>query len=167
MREGVDVTAARTTEDPNEHRFRELRDLPHGRERMVAKLRRRDRPDAPQRFDREPVQELQLGVGRDDQQAVGLGDAARHLGEELGPGDPDRDRKADLLQELPAQSHRDLGRRARDPPQPTDVQEGLVDREPFDERRRVVEHLEHRLACPAIGIHPRTNDDRLRAQPAS
>ncbi len=57
--------------------------------------------------------------------------------------------------------------RARDQPQPADVEERLVDRQALDERRRVVEHLEQRLARLAVGGHPRADDDRLRAQPAS
>ena len=63
--------------------------------------------------------------------------------------------QADLLEDVPAQPHGDLRRRARDPPQPADVEERLVDRQPLHERRRVVEDLEHRLARVAVGLHPR------------
>ena len=131
----------------------------------AAELARRDRPDAPQPFDRKRVEELQLAVGRHQQQTVGLRDTAGHLREELRPRDSHRDRHADLLEDLSSQSDRDLHGRARDPPQSTDVEERLVDRQPLDERRRVVEHLEQRLARLAVGIHPRAHDDRLRAQP--
>ena len=124
-------------------------------------------PDAPQPFDRKRMEELQLAVGRHQQQAVGLRDTAGHLREELRPRDTHRDRHADLLEDIPSQSDRDLHGRARDPPQSTDVEERLVDRQPFDERRRVVEHLEQRLARLGVGIHPRAHDDRLRAQPES
>ena len=55
---------------------------------------------------------------------------------------------------------RDLGRRARHAEQAADVEERLVDREPLDERRRVVEHLEHRLARLGVRRHARRHDDR-------
>ena len=38
---------------------------------------------------------------------------------------------------------------------PADVEERLVDRQPLDERRRVLEHLEHRLARLRVGRHAR------------
>ena len=72
-------------------------------------------PDAPQPLDRERMEEGELPVGRHDEQAVGLGDPARHLGEELRPRHADRDRQADLFEDVPAQPHRDLGRACRRP----------------------------------------------------
>ena len=104
-------------------------------------------------------------VGGHDEQAVGLRRAARHLGEELRPRHSDRDRQPDPLQHVAPQPHRDLDRRARQPAQSADVEERLVDREPLDERRRVLEHPEHRLARLGVGRHPRRDDDRTRAQP--
>ena len=56
----------------------------------------------------ERMQELQLAVDRHHQQAVGLGHPAGHLGEELRPGDPDRDRQADPVEDVSAQPHGDL-----------------------------------------------------------
>ena len=95
-------------------------------------------PDAPQPLDRQRVEEVELAIGRHDQQAVGLAHAARHLGEELGAGHADGDR--------PARPGR--GPRARscaaistgvpdDPPQAAHVQERLVDRDALDQRRGV------------------------------
>ena len=43
-------------------------------------------------------------IGFDDEQAVGLGDPAGHLGEELGAGHPDRDRQPDPFEHVGAQS---------------------------------------------------------------
>ena len=57
-------------------------------------------------------------------------------------------------------------RRARDPPEPADVEERLVDREPLDQRRRLPEDLEHRLARLGVGREARRHDDGARAQPA-
>ena len=83
------------------------------------------------------MEERQLAVGRHHEQPVGLGHAAGHLGEELGPGHPDRDGQADVLADVAPQPRGDLRGRAGDPPQPADVEERLVDRQPFDQRRRV------------------------------
>ena len=77
-------------------------------------LPRGHRPDAPEPLDRQRVEEGELAVGRHHQQAVGLGHAARHLGEELRPRDADRDRQADPLAHVAPQPRRDLGGRARD-----------------------------------------------------
>ena len=60
----------------------------------------------------------QLAVDGHDQQPVRLGDAAGHLGQELGPGDTDGDGQADPRQDLGAQPRGDLRRRSGDPPQP-------------------------------------------------
>ena len=72
-----------------------------------------DRADAPQPLDRQRVQEGELAVGRHHQQAVGLGHAAGHLGQELRPGDADGDRQPDLLAHLAAQPHGDLASAGR------------------------------------------------------
>ena len=111
--------------------------LADGEDPTVVQLSRRHLADAPEPFDRQRMQEAKLGVGRHDEQAVGLGDPAGHLGQELRPRDPDGDRQADPLEHLPAQLHGDLGRRARDPAQAADIEERLVDREPLDQRRGV------------------------------
>ena len=82
-------------------------------------------------------------------------------------GHANRDADPDPLEHIATQVHRDLGRRAGDPAQPADVQERLVDGQPLHERRGVVEDREHRLARLAVGLHPRPDDDRVRAQAAS
>ena len=122
------------------------------------------RSDAPQTLDRERMEEVELAVGWHDEQAVRLGDPARDLGEELRPRHADRDRETDAVAHIPTQARRDLGRRPGDPPHATDVEERLVDRQPFDERRRVLEDLEHRLAGLGVRRHPRGDDDRVGAE---
>ncbi len=107
---------------------------------------------------------VELAVGRHDEQAVGLGDPARDLREELGARDADGDAQPDPFEHVAAQPRRDLDRRARDAGQAADVEERLVDREPLDERRRVGEHLEHRLARLGVGRHARRHDDRAHGQ---
>ena len=61
----------------------ELADRAHVPRLQAPRGRRADAPDA---LDREWMQERELAVGGHDEQAVRLGDAARHLGEELVPG---------------------------------------------------------------------------------
>ena len=109
------------------------------------------------------MQELEFAVGLDQQQPVGLGDTARDLRQELGAGDADRDRQADPLAHLGSQPAGDVDRFSGDPPQAAHVEEGLVDRQPLDDRRRVVEHLEHRLAGLRVGLEAGRHDDEIRA----
>ena len=52
------------------------------------------------------MQELELAIGLDQQQPVGLCHTARDLGQELRPGDPDGDRQADPLDAPRARSRR-------------------------------------------------------------
>ena len=100
-----------------------------------------------------------------DEQPVGLGHGAGDLGQELGAGDADADRQAHPFAHRAAQTDGDLGRRAGRAPQPAHVEERLVDRDAFDERRRVVEHLEHRLAGGGVGGQVRFDEDGVGAQP--
>ena len=102
---------------------------------------------------------------RHDEQPVGLGHGAGDLGQELGAGDADADRQAHPFAHRAAQPDGDLRRRARRAPQPAHVEERLVDRDAFDERRRVVEHLEHRLAGGGVGGQVRFDEDGVGAQP--
>ena len=132
---------------------------------MLAELSRGHLADAPETFDRQRVEKRQLAVGRHDEQAVGLGDAARHLGEELRPGHAHRDRQAHSFESVAFQSRSDLGRRPRDPLEPANVEERLVDRQPFDKGRGIVEHAKERPAGLGVDRHPRRYDHRTRAQP--
>ena len=142
-------------------------DLADGRQPAGVQLPRGRRPDAPQPLDRQRVQERRArSPGGHDQQPVGLGDAARHLREELRARDPDRDRQPDLARAPRARSRAAISRGVPAMSlQPAHVEERLVDRQPLDERRRVLEDLEDRLARLGVGRHPRRHDDRVRAQP--
>ena len=110
------------------------------------------------------MQERQLTLGRYHEETVGLGHAARDLREELRAGNADRDREADLLEHVTPKRPGDLCRRARHAPEATDIEERLVDREPFHEWRRVLEHLEHGSARVGVRAHPGIDDDRVRTQ---
>jgi hypothetical protein len=48
--------------------------------------------------------------------------------------------------------------------EPAHVEKRLVDRQALDDRRRVFEHREHRLARFAVGLEARRDDDRVRTQ---
>ena len=110
------------------------------------------------------MEEVELAVGRDEQQPVGLRDGARDLREELRPGDADRDRQADALAHRTSQALCDLDRLPGDPAHAAHIEERLVDRQPLDERRDVVEDAVRRLARRGVRLHPRRHDDRVRAE---
>src|SRR6266540_4554972 len=114
--------------------------IAHGCDPGFAELARGHRPDTPEPFDRERVEEGELAVGRHHEQTVGLPDAARHLGEELRPGHAYRYAQTDALENMAAQPERDLGGCAREALQSANVEEGFVDRQPLDQRRRVFKH---------------------------
>ena len=95
--ERVQLTTLRAADERDQQSFVHARDLADGRDADVAQLPRRDRPDAPQPLDLEWMQERELLVGRHEQQAVGLRDAARDLREELRACDADGDRQPDLV----------------------------------------------------------------------
>ena len=166
MRQGVEVPARRPAEHRDQRRLGQPGHLAHRGDAAAAQLGRGDRADPPEALDREGMEELELALRVDDEQAVGLGHAARHLGEELGPGHAHGYGQPNALGDLPAQPHCDLASRARDPPQPADVEERLVDRQALDQGCGLVEHLEHRLAGLRVGRHARLHDNRPRAQPA-
>ena len=151
-------------QDPHQRGLTEPRHRCDTGDRALPELPRGHGPDAPQSLDRQSVQECELALDRNDEQTVGLGDATGYLRQELRSCHAHRDADPHPLEHVSTQVHRDLGRRAGDPAQPADVQERLVDGEPLDVRRGVVEDGEHRLARLAVGLHPRLDDDRLRAQ---
>ena len=110
------------------------------------------------------MEEGELSVRRDEQQPVGLRDGARDLREELRPGDADRDRQTDALAHRASKPLGDLDGLTGDPAHAAHVEERLVDRQSLDERRDVVEDPVGRLARRGVGVHPRRNDDRVRAE---
>ena len=101
--EGVQMAPGERTEDRHERALTDASDVGDGRDAAVVQLGGGLGADAPQPLDRERVQERQLSTRRHDQQPVRLGDAARHLGEELRAGDTHRDRQAHPLAHLGTQ----------------------------------------------------------------
>ena len=78
----------------------ELREIAHGGDAAVVQLRRGLRTDAPQSLDPQGMQERELAIGWHHEQAVGLGDTARNLGEELGARHSHGDAQAHLVEDV-------------------------------------------------------------------
>src|SRR5215207_4274482 len=161
------MAAGRRAEDRHQRRLAELGHIGDGRDPAAVELARGGLPDPPQQLDRPWVEKAELAIRRHHEQTVRLRLPAGYLGEELRAGDPDSDRQADPRPDLAAQPDGDLRRRPGDLPEPGDVEERLVDRQPLDQRRCLLEYLEDRFAGLRVGRHPRVDDHRLRTQPAS
>jgi hypothetical protein len=157
------VAAGPGPEQRSERRHVEPGDLGDGRDPGRVELAGAHPPHAPQGAHRQRVQERELPARADEEQPVGLGHRARHLGQELGRGDADGDREIKLVAHLAPQPSRDLQRGPRDGLQAPDIEERLVDRQRLDERRGPPEDLEHRPAGGGVGGEPRRDHDRLRA----
>ena len=164
VRQRVELAARRPAEHRHERVLRELGDLADRPDPSRPQLLGGHRADAPEPLDRQRVEEGQLAVGRHDEEAVRLRDPARHLRQELRPGDADGDGKPDPLADVPAQPHGDLRGGARQPLEAADVEERLVDREALDDRRCVVEDPEHLLARLGVGGHAGRDDDGVGAE---
>ena len=160
----VQMAARRQPEHRHQRGLGQTGDFADRRDAPGVQLGGGLRPHAPQALDRQGVQEAELVVGGDDQEAVGLGHAARHLGEELGACDAHRDRQADLLAHPLPQPHRDLLRRPRHAAQATDIEERLVDGEALDQRCGVLEDGKHGLAGVGVGRHAGPDHDGVRTQ---
>jgi hypothetical protein len=163
----MEVPTRRATEERHERGLGEPGDLADVRDPDTAQLLGRDRPDSPEPLDRQRMEERELVLRRHQEQPVRFRHAARDLREELRPCDPDRDRQADFLANVAPESDGDLAGRSRQSSDAADVEERLVDRQPFDERRRVVEDAVDRFARLGVGRHPRLDHDRSGAEAAS
>ena len=164
--ERVQVPSRGATEQRDELSLAKAGDLADGADAQLVQPPRRLRSDAPEPLDRQRVQERELAVGRHEQQAVRLGDPARHLGQELRARDSDGDREPDPLAHRAPELRRHLGRRAREPSHAAHVEERLVDRESLHARRDVLEDLVDGLAGLGVGGHARLDYDRARTEAA-
>ena len=120
------------------------------------------RADPPDPLDREWVKEGELVPGRDEEEPVGLGDCAGDLARCFVRAMPTVSGQAQALPGGAAEADGDLPGCAGDPLHAPDVEEGFVDREPFDRRRRVLEEGEERTARLRVSGHPR-RERRARA----
>jgi hypothetical protein len=166
VRKSVEVSPGGPPEHRDELGLGERRDLLHRFDAALTQLLGGDLADTPEPLDGKRVEEGELVPRRHDQEAVRLGNSARHLRKELGGGHTDGHGQPDSLAYVAPQADGDLAGRPRDPLHAAHVEEGLVDRKSLDQRRGVVEHLEHRLARLDVDRHPRRHHDRLRAETA-
>ena len=113
MRQRVQMAAGARPDDRSERLLRHRGHVGDGAHTTLVELRPGDRTDAPEALDGQRVKELEFTVGLDDQQSVGLADAARHLGQEFRSGDTDRDRQTDLGGHALAKPLGDLTRACR------------------------------------------------------
>ena len=162
----VQVAAGGAADDRRQRRLAQLGELADRLDPRAPELAGGRIADPPERLDRQRVQELALARGRDQQQPVGLRRPARHLRQRLRPRDPHGHREADPLARPAPQGGGDLRGRARDPLEPADVEEGLLERQPLDHRRGLGEELEQLLAGAHVGREPGRDDDRVGAEAA-
>ena len=127
VRQRMQMAAPVRAEDRHERRLLEPRDVGDRVDAAVVQLRCGLDADTPQPLDGQRVEEVELAIGFDHEQPVGLRDAARDLRQELGAGDADGDRQPDLASDPGPQLRGDLERAAREPAEASDVQKGLID----------------------------------------
>ena len=82
----------------------------------------------------------------------------------LGPRHPDRNGETELISDALADRCGDLGRKAEEMRATRDVNEGLVDRDPLHERRKVAEDGDGRVAEALIVAEVPADEDELRTQ---
>ena len=99
-----------------------------------------DRAHSPHQLDRQVVKEIELGVGIDNHQPVGFGHLRGNFRQMLGARHADRDWKAKLCPHAAPYRACNFSRRTEEMGAPSDVGEGLVDGNPFDEGREIIEH---------------------------
>src|SRR5436190_21690966 len=104
-----------TSEHGDEGRLLELGDLADRPDASAPELLRRHPADSPETLDGEWVQEVELVLRRDHEEAVRLRDSACDLRKELRPSYTNGDRQADVVEHRLSQARGDLGRRPRDP----------------------------------------------------
>ena len=131
----------------------------------------------PQRPDGLGMQELEFVSRRDLEHAASrdrslqrrrrLGSDARHLGNELDRGDPDRAPQTLLGVDRLSQLVADLGPGTEETLRPGDVQERLVERQRFDQRRERGEDLHDPSTHLAVASVITVQEHGLRAQAPS
>jgi hypothetical protein len=105
-----------------------------------------NRADTPHQFDGQGVQEFQFTERIDNHQPVGFCDLRGDFGQVLGARDADGDRKTDFRTDALTDRSCNVGRRAKQMRAAGDIQKRLVDRDPLDERRKIIEHLDDCVA---------------------
>ena len=149
-RQRRELLARRGTEQSLERPSRHLRQLPDGQHADLGQSRLGDRAHAPHQLDGQVVQEIQFGVGIDDDQPVGLGHLRGDFRQVLRARHADRDRQAKLRPHAAPDRPRNVGRRTEEMGAARDVGKGLIDGNPLDEGREIAEHLDGGVAQPLV-----------------
>ena len=110
------------------------------------------------------MKEVELGVGIDNHEPVGLGHLRGDFRQVLGARDADRDRQAKLVSHAAADRACDVGRRTEEMGAASNVGKGLVDGDPLDEGREVIEHRDGGIAQPLVILEVAADENQLRAE---
>ena len=106
--------------------------------------------------------EVQLRLWIDDHQPVWLGDLRGDFGKVLGARDPDRDRQAELSLDAAPNRGGDLSRLAEEVGAAFNVRESLINRNPLNERREIVEHFDGGVAEALVLLEMPIDENKLR-----
>ncbi len=87
----MELAAHRAADDANQRFRAHGGHVGNGVDAAVAEFGRGDCADAPQPLDGKGVEEVEFAIRLHHEQPVWLADGARHLGQELGAGNADRD----------------------------------------------------------------------------
>jgi hypothetical protein len=139
-------------------------DVHEPRDPALAQARRRDGPHAPQRVDRQLLEERVDALGRDDREAVRLPPRRRDLGEELVGRHARRRGERRRGTDLRLQPARDLAPERLAPRVLGHVEVRLVERQRLDERCHRAEDREDGLRYGPVLLEVGPHDDQLRAE---
>ncbi len=110
------------------------------------------------------MQEGKLAVGLDHHQSVGLGDLRGDLRQVLGARNAHGDRKPELAPHPAPDRACNVGGRAEQVSAAGDIGKRLVDGDPLDQGREIVEHADRGITEPLIVLEVAVDEDQLRAE---
>src|SRR3989442_6491418 len=159
--EGLAVSA----ESPGQDGARRALELADPGEAEVAESLRHDPADTPQALDGQGTEESRLVAGRDNHEPVGLVQLGGHLGDELVRGQPRRCRQAGLGPDPSLDQADRVERAAEERLGPAEINEGLVDRYGFYQRRKVDEDAHDLNRNALVFPHVHRQEGGVRAEP--
>ena len=110
------------------------------------------------------MKEIQLGVGVDNHQPVGLGHLRGNFSQVLGARHADRNWKAKLCPHTAPDRACNFSRRTEQMGAASNVGKGLVDGNPLHEWREIIEHLDGRISQPLVVLEMAANKDQVRTK---
>jgi hypothetical protein len=125
-------------------------ELPNGVDTGLVKYLLRHPSHTPDQSHRQRVEERSLVFRFDHDQTVRLGDLRCHFCQVLGSSNADRHRQANLVPNPFSDTDGDGAWGAKQMDRSRDIKESLVDRDPFNKWREVVEHCHNRIAQTLI-----------------